>query len=413
MNKKTRARKLREVILQSLAMCPEGAEVALSAGVDSTSVLIALTVMKKKPTAASFRIRGAHSSDFLTAQETARQLDVPFRAVELDERRLRADATALIGSFGIRKKTAVECVWPFMQLREGFDAPALVTGSCADGYFGISKKAMIHYRDEVEKLNDFRGELFADRSYAQTDTLAEMFYPIPTFVPYRDPALMNLFWDASWDELNRPKQKQTIRDAFPELGELPEVSKGRHTNLQLGDSGIAAAFEDELESPIKFYNATARAATRAPVLIIGQAPNQGGDPRKPLTGVAGDRLANLAGITRWRYLRRTERKNLLHYWPGKKGKGDAFPATEAKTAAAELAPLLVGRRVLFAGRAVANSFRQTSKEYCRWFWSPSLRCRHATIPHPSGIVRWWNEEKNREHAAAFLRDALSDEGEKR
>ena len=66
------------------------------------------------------------------------------------------------------------------------------------------------------------------------------------------------------------------------------------------------------------------------MLLIGQAPNQHGDPTKPLTGKVGIKIAKLAGVSMFKYLRRTDRKNLLNCWEGKAGKGDFFPWTKPR-----------------------------------------------------------------------------------
>ena len=55
-----------------------------------------------------------------------------------------------------------------------------------------------------------------------------------------------------WDELNKPKQKQHIRDAFPELDNFGNVNP--HLNLQLA-SGVDKVFETLLNNKkINFRN---------------------------------------------------------------------------------------------------------------------------------------------------------------
>ena len=142
------------------------------------------------------------------------------------------------------------------------------------------------------------------------------------------------------------------------------------------------------------------------ILLVGQAPNQHGDPTKPLTGRVGAKIAKLAGISTFRYLRRTERCNLLNSWRGKFGKGDAFPKGEAEVAASRMLPLLDGRRVIFVGKMVAEAFQVPTDELCRWSYSERLKCDFAILPHPSGIVRWWNSKDNVNLASAFLMGAF-------
>ena len=59
------------------------------------------------------------------------------------------------------------------------------------------------------------------------------------------------FYQFTWDELNKPKQKQHIRDAFPELDKFKIKP---HLNLQLA-SGIDKVFEGLLNNnKINFRN---------------------------------------------------------------------------------------------------------------------------------------------------------------
>lgn len=144
-----------------------------------------------------------------------------------------------------------------------------------------------------------------------------------------------------------------------------------------------------------------------PLLLIGQAPSQNGDPDKPLEGKIGNRLAKLAGLSTEEYLERTERVNLLSEWPGKDGKGDEFDAETAKQSAKDMTERLKGRRVLFLGRKVAAAFGETDLSWMEWKTCRRLKAEVAAIPHPSGIVLWWNDPENKKKAAEFLRKTFA------
>ncbi len=148
-----------------------------------------------------------------------------------------------------------------------------------------------------------------------------------------------------------------------------------------------------------------------PLLLIGQAPGKGDGG--PLEGRIGKRLAALAGISQEEYVERTERMNLLPHYPGENGKGDAFDPEEAARRALALMGEIKGRRVLFLGRSVAQAFGFGKKDLpiLTWLKSPSLDADVAVMPHPSGIVHWWNDEDNREAASQFLTMALNNHDE--
>jgi uracil-DNA glycosylase len=136
-------------------------------------------------------------------------------------------------------------------------------------------------------------------------------------------------------------------------------------------------------------------------LIIGQAPGVNGCP-EPLAGRCGRRLADLAGLSLEHYLARFERMNLLAVFPGKDGKGDAFPQDQARDAAIHVigTGVMLNRRTVLLGQGVAAAFGVAVSECdnLRWY---GARSQIAICPHPSGINRWWNVRENIEAARVF------------
>lgn len=150
-------------------------------------------------------------------------------------------------------------------------------------------------------------------------------------------------------------------------------------------------------------------------VLIGQAPAKTGDPNRPLLDVrTADKLMDLTGTTPQEYLELFDRYNLLSKYPGKKGRGDLWLASEAKYAAGALLPLLHERQVVMLGRNVANAFGiQNGYPYLVWnkmdFYGipryitsapplelgPDLYTMTVMVlPHPSGVNRWYNDPVN-------------------
>ena len=143
-------------------------------------------------------------------------------------------------------------------------------------------------------------------------------------------------------------------------------------------------------------------------IIVGQAPGPTADPRDPLgSGRSGDFLVTLSGaISREQFDRYFERRNLLDHYPGPRGpKGDAFPISEARHAAAWLVQELHGRRVILLGDGVREAF-WLRKETPKLVWIEGKLMTLALVPHPSPINRWWNVETNKINAARFFGKAL-------
>lgn len=136
------------------------------------------------------------------------------------------------------------------------------------------------------------------------------------------------------------------------------------------------------------------------ILLIGEAPSRTSDPKTPFSGRSGDRLRSLADLDRF------ELRNLLDEYPGAGTKGTLWDATGARVRAREVATGLDGRAVVFVGRRVATAFGHRTIPWCEW--RPDVRGFDvAAIPHPSGIVRFWNDAANVDAVRSFLETTLA------
>lgn len=162
-------------------------------------------------------------------------------------------------------------------------------------------------------------------------------------------------------------------------------------------------------------------------LLVGEAPGPNGDPEKPLDGRPSVRLLHCMGY-------RTEEaepgfepdraaallaehfeiRNLLDRPMERKegSKGTEWPKEEAAAAAFSLA-LLIERDqpLILLGKRVTAAFLLPD-DWWSWkrLWAggekPSQLLHFATIPHPSGIVRTWNDPVNRVRAGMVLWQAV-------
>ncbi len=144
---------------------------------------------------------------------------------------------------------------------------------------------------------------------------------------------------------------------------------------------------------------------RGHVALIGQAPGKG-DPRTPLMGRCGRRLAFVMGMGfPDEYVELFARANLLDDYPGaRKDKGDLFSAANTREPAAEITLLLAqyGCEVVLLGKNVASAFGVVEVDWLERF-ELVKGVRAAIVPHPSGANYWWNDKKNRRAAGTFLR----------
>jgi asparagine synthetase B (glutamine-hydrolysing) len=241
--------------------------VSASGGIDSSVLIMSCLDLGYKPYVLSFKMDNRSDSyDFDSARKLAKRFDLEFVPVLLPSSTeiILEKVIHEIKHFQIKKKTAIECVYPMMfvfDTCEQLDIKNLVCGHAADGHYALSKKAMIHYRSTKELYQQFRQAYFKNKNVAQSETLNQIAKEknINLYLPYMKQTYFDLFNDLSWFEVNTPRQKELIRRDFPEL----DVMKLKnHLNLQLGDSYIAetigaavlSVVAPQAKSPVTAYN---------------------------------------------------------------------------------------------------------------------------------------------------------------
>ena len=231
---------MRDLLISLLAPLPLDFAVATSGGLDSCTLVAAAVAAGKRPRIVSFTFDDFESSDFRHARAVAFHFDLEFEPVLLpsDQKEIIRTITRLIKQYKLSKKARIECGFPFFYLARQLEGQTLVTGLGTDGHFGLSKKAMIHFREPQEKFDEFRNAYFANTDAAGKLCIKRICssFDVDLVNPYFDPKVFHALLGRSWDELNKPRQKEVLRAAFPELDSL---KLPKHTNLQLGDSQIA------------------------------------------------------------------------------------------------------------------------------------------------------------------------------
>lgn len=229
--------------------------ISLSSGIDSASVLFALLECEKSVTVYSFTLEDRESRDFKEAKLLADKLNLSFVPVLLptDIQTLKGDCIKLHEKYGCIKKTDYICTWPYLYLTPKVEQRILATGMAADGHFVISKKGMIHYKNNVE---EFRRQYFSNPSRCQLPcrTLLAEEYNIKLFEPYLEREMYEYLLHTTWLECNSPKQKMPIRRAFPDMYKEYMSNIYNHTNFQLGDSGISEHFNKLLDTDWNRHN---------------------------------------------------------------------------------------------------------------------------------------------------------------
>jgi len=138
--------------------------VLLSGGVDSISVAFAADYVGKDITAYSFQLDTHPSYDYQMAKKIAEIFSWKFVGITIPTINLEQDFRTLAQFCD--KKTHYECVYPFLYVYPKIQEKYVLSGWAADGYYGVSKKAALHYKEPKSKFDEFRNNYFQPENQA-------------------------------------------------------------------------------------------------------------------------------------------------------------------------------------------------------------------------------------------------------
>lgn len=228
--------------------------ILMSGGTDSCTLLFTALRLGKKVHCYTFRPFGQDTYDSTKAKEICDIFNVPITIIDLPEVNLVNDFKLLASKYNCKKKTQYECTWPYIYTFPIIKEKYILSGLAADGYYGVSKKAMIHFRHTLEKMQEFRKSYFKDNpnpaGYLQLKQFCEEYNKI-LCVPYLDDSIYNYFYTKTWEDINKPYQKHLIQSRFDEFKKIK--IKG-HINYQLC-AKVDKLFEKLLDNKeINLYN---------------------------------------------------------------------------------------------------------------------------------------------------------------
>ena len=242
--------------------------VSTSGGIDSSALVVAGLQAGVKVDISSFTLDDRESSDFKSARRLARYFDLEFQPIYLPTNPdlICDEVIRYMRHYQVRRKADIECVYPVaIQMPQLTKGAYYMTGLWADGHFCLSKKGMIHYKSTKELYQRFRYEYFFINPHHQRAVFKNMAddHGLYYHEPYWGNPLYEIMSDISWEQANKPRQKELLRAAFPELEPLKIKN---HTNLQLGDSGISEIvgaamtnkFKPGARSAVSAYNSVVK-----------------------------------------------------------------------------------------------------------------------------------------------------------
>ena len=241
---------LKQLFMLSMHRCVGNASrvaVGLSGGKDSHTILFALLEMGITPVAYSLRVEDVYSTDFKVAKNTCLQLGIKFNEVIIPKVIDTKKFVDFIVKYERVNKVDAECYWPIQLMLEQVTEPVLLLGITAGVMVPLSKKACIHFKNNHDKLNEWREK---DWKYTTTpdmiclDKMGKE-HNILVKDPFFNRAILDWFKQQSWKSLHTPNQKQVLVDMFPTM--FAQVKTTPQTSMQVGDSGIREVYEQLLQ----------------------------------------------------------------------------------------------------------------------------------------------------------------------
>lgn len=244
--------------VRSFAGDGEKVALLLSGGIDSVSVAFALEEESIPFKAYTFKMAGIQSEDFDRSRKLCSDRGWECEAIEIsvDDTTLKRDFLTLIRKFGCDSKIRIETSFPFLHVVPKISETIILSGVGADEYFGISKEEMIHYRFPRETFDAYRRQSLGSGTStgllpggkAICESLGKVWA-----APYLVPEVSEHFLRYGWEELNKPKFKQPIIDAFPE--QFARYGYQKRRNLQT-ESGTSSEFERLLRTSLNVKKRT-------------------------------------------------------------------------------------------------------------------------------------------------------------
>jgi asparagine synthetase B (glutamine-hydrolysing) len=212
--------------------------VLFSGGTDSLTCLFSLLDLNIRPTLYSFHLENTIHKDIEISKQVAEFYSLDHEIIEIkrDLNQLQKDVRYLVETFKITRKTNVQCTYPFLHVLPHIKEKFVVSGLCADDLYGTAKSVAIKGGKDKQKLDEIRQRTFSDlnsSAYRPIKELVENIHNKVFVAPYRSEEVIEYMFKFSWEQMNKPKQKQIAYSAYQDYFEKQNIYR-KNTNLQVG-----------------------------------------------------------------------------------------------------------------------------------------------------------------------------------
>ncbi|WP_323731922.1 asparagine synthase-related protein [Clostridium sp.] len=206
-----------------------------SSGMDSLSILLSCLEVGIKPRLYTFYLDNHVSDDVNRSREVAKILNLDLTEIKIDTHvvNLESDIELIIKTFKTQRKTAIQCIHPFLYVIPKVREKYILTGLCADDLYGTAR-SMAKLGNDYKKFDETRLKRLKDEtasSYCYIKRIAEEQDKI-LLVPYKEnQEIISYMLGLNYKEMNSPKQKNIMYEDYKDILEEYKLYR-RNSNLQ-------------------------------------------------------------------------------------------------------------------------------------------------------------------------------------
>lgn len=237
---------------------PKESKVALlfSGGLDSQTCLYSLLDIGITPKLYTFHLDGENNKDLIESLRIARELNLEIETITIKKNisDLISDIKYITQELGYDRKTNVQCTYPFLHVLPKISEEIIISGLGADDLLGSSKSMSINYSKDKIGFTEKRMSVIRNPLSSAIEPIQKiaMNYNKKLVLPYRNKEVMNYLLTLSWEDINKPKQKNVTYEAYKE--EIIRLSSyRRNSNLQV-DSKIREWHNELLNTELNYNN---------------------------------------------------------------------------------------------------------------------------------------------------------------
>ena len=207
-----------------------------SGGLDSLSILLSCIDVGISPHLYTFRLEDYISEDIKSSRKIKDIFNLEYTEVIIkkDVEQLKLDVKNIIKKFKVKKKTQIQCIYPFLYMVNEIQEEIVFSGLCADELYGTSRKMQILGRTNDEEFYKKRNEMHEDIESSSYIFIKNIFnaHNKEFVAPYKDNIeLVNYFLNKNFKELHSPKQKNLTYINYKEEIEDYKLYR-KNSNLQ-------------------------------------------------------------------------------------------------------------------------------------------------------------------------------------